>query len=393
LAENDNEPQGPRVSEIADTIQGEVRPAPVIESPVDIHSFALTVITVLLVLAALYLARPVLIPLAFAILTSYALNPLVSSLEHWRIPRAAAATLVLTAVVGATGWLAYSMTDDVTAVAQQMPGAADKLRQTVREMRRSGESGPVGQVQEAAKTLESAAAEAAGQAPAGAASRQTPAREVIDIDSWIVTSSLGMVAVVTQAVVVFFLALYLLASGDLFRRKLVRIVSDKLSQKKITVQILDEIDRQIAAFLLVRLGVTVLVAVFTWLPLQAIGLRQAALWGIVAGVLNIIPYFGPVIVAIVVFAVAFVQFETLGMAAAASGITVAITSLEGYLLTPWVTSKAGQMNAVAIFIGLLFWGWIWGLAGLLLAVPLMLVLKAVCDRVEELKPVGELLGE
>jgi len=115
--------------------------------------------------------------------------------------------------------------------------------------------------------------------------------------------------------------------------------------------------------------------------------------GVPAGVLNIVPYLGPVIVAAVVFVVGFVQFGTIGMAAAASGITVVVTSLEGYVVTPWLTSKAAEMNAVAIFVGLLFWGWIWGLAGLLLAVPLMLALKAVCDRVEELKPVGELLGE
>ncbi|HOC19843.1 MAG TPA: AI-2E family transporter, partial [Vicinamibacterales bacterium] len=102
---------------------------------------------------------------------------------------------------------------------------------------------------------------------------------------------------------------------------------------------------------------------------------------------------GPVIVAAVVFVVGFVQFGTVGMAAAASGITVVVTSLEGYLLTPWLTSRAAQMNAVAIFVGLLFWAWLWGLAGVLLAVPMMLALKAISDRVEELTWLAELLGE
>ena len=108
---------------------------------------------------------------------------------------------------------------------------------------------------------------------------------------------------------------------------------------------------------------------------------------------NSIPYFGPVVVTGGIAVVAFLQFGTIAMAAFVAAIALAITSLEGFLLTPWLTSRAASMNAVAIFVGLLFWSWLWGVWGTLLAVPMLMVLKAVCDRIEDLKPVGELLGE
>ncbi|MBP7570805.1 MAG: AI-2E family transporter [Acidobacteria bacterium] len=386
--------QGTDLGDVADTAT-DATSTPPRPAPIDIRSAALAVIAALLSLAALRLAAPVLIPLAFAILASYALNPVVTTLVGWRIQRPLAALLVLSVMTAGAGYLVYSMTDDVAAVAAKLPKAADRMRQTLRDLRRSGgATSPVQQVQQAAETLEAAAAEAAGESPVAARSRTRAANgPVLNLNAWLMTGSLSLVAVAAEAVVVLFLALYLLAAGDLFKRKLVRVVGTTLSEKKITVQILDEIDRQIATFLLVRLVITVLVAVFTWLPLWAIGLEQAALWGVAAGVLNIIPYLGPVIVAAVVFVVGFVQFGTVGMAAAASGITVVVTSLEGYLLTPWLTSRAAQMNAVAIFVGLLFWGWLWGLAGVLLAVPMMLALKAISDRVEELTWLAELLGE
>ncbi|HSK10687.1 MAG TPA: AI-2E family transporter [Vicinamibacterales bacterium] len=396
MATEEPTPGGTDLRDVAKTVVDEREPPPPQPVPLDVRSLALTVIAALMLLAALHLLSPVLIPLAFAILISYALTPIVSSLVRLRVPRAVAATVVLTAVLGGAAWLAYAMTDDVAAVAARLPTAAEKMRQTVREFRQSGgAAGPVEQVQKAAETLETAAAEATGASPAAVMRARERADEgaVVDLRGWLMAGSTRLAGMGAQAVIVFFLALYLLAAGDLFKRKTVRIMGTTLSEKKITVQILDEIDRQIATFLLVRLGITVLVAVLTWIPLRAIGLEQAALWGVAAGVLNIVPYIGPVIVAVVVFIVGFVQFGTLGMAALASGLTVVVTSVEGYWLTPWLTSRAAQMNAVAIFVGLLFWGWLWGLAGVLLAVPMMLALKAISDRVEELKGLGELLGE
>jgi len=194
-------------------------------------------------------------------------------------------------------------------------------------------------------------------------------------------------------VLILFLVYFLLASGDLYKRKMVKIVGPSLSKKKITVQILADIDRQIEWFLLVQALTSAVVALATWIAFRAIGFQQAAVWGLLAGVFNSIPYFGPVLVTGGVAVVGYVQFDSLRMALLAAGLALAITSLEGFLLTPWLTSRATRMNAVAIFVGLLFWGWVWNVWGMLLAVPMLTVLKTVSDHVEDFKGVGELLGD
>jgi predicted PurR-regulated permease PerM len=205
--------------------------------------------------------------------------------------------------------------------------------------------------------------------------------------------SVGLATAAMQVVLVIFLVYFLLSSGDLYRRKLVKIAGPSLEEKKITVQILSEIDRQIERFLLVQVFASIIVAVATWLVFRALGLQQAAMWGVLAGVFNSIPYFGPVVVTGATATIAFLQFGTIYMAALIGGSALVITTLEGFLLMPWLTSRAARMNAVAVFIGLLFWGWVWNAWGVLLAVPMLMVLKAFCDHVEDFKAVGELLGE
>jgi predicted PurR-regulated permease PerM len=194
---------------------------------------------------------------------------------------------------------------------------------------------------------------------------------------------IGMVALIT---------FFLVASGDTFRRKLVKLAGPTLSRKKITLQALNEIHDQIQRYMLVQLFTSVIVGVATWLCFLAVGLEQAAVWGIAAGVLNLVPYIGNVIITAGSAMVGFLQFGTLEMALLVAGISLVINSIEGFLLTPWLTSRASKMNPVAIFVGVLAWGWLWGAWGLLLGVPILMVIKAICDRVEDLKPVGEFLG-
>jgi predicted PurR-regulated permease PerM len=136
-----------------------------------------------------------------------------------------------------------------------------------------------------------------------------------------------------------------------------------------------------------------IVAVATGLALWALGLEQAALWGLVAGIFNSIPYYGPVLVTVALSIVAFLQFETFGMVATVAGVALLITTLEGMILTPVWMGRVAQINRVSMFAGLIFWTWMWGVWGLLLAVPMMMVLKAVSDRVDGLQPIGRVLGE
>jgi predicted PurR-regulated permease PerM len=122
------------------------------------------------------------------------------------------------------------------------------------------------------------------------------------------------------------------------------------------------------------------------------GLENAAVWGIAAGVLDLVPYVGSVVIATGSALVSFLQFGSLEMVLLVSGASLMIHSVEAFLLTPWLTSRTNKMNPVAIFVGVLAWGWLWGVWGLLLGVPILVVIKAVCDRIEDFKSVGEFLG-
>ena len=195
-----------------------------------------------------------------------------------------------------------------------------------------------------------------------------------------------------QLVMVLFLTFFMLLSDQLFKRKLVEIVGT-FSQKKVTVIVLEDIAGQIQQFLVIQLMTSAVVALVTWGALWALGLKQAALWGLLAGIFNTIPYYGALLVTAGLSMVGFLQFGTLGMTAAVAGVSLLITTLEGMLLTPMLMGRASSMNQVAVFAGLLFWSWAWGIWGMLLAVPMMMVVKVICDHVESLHPVGHLLGE
>jgi predicted PurR-regulated permease PerM len=277
---------------------------------------------------------------------------------------------------------------------QQLPEAARRLRAAIRKDRQANGGGTIEQVQKAAAELSQAANEAtASTAPPKGVQRVQIEQPAVKVSDYLWWSSASIMAFAGQAVSVLFLVYFMLMSGDLFKRKLVQVTGPTLTKKKVTVQILDEISEQIERFLFVQAFTSILVGVASWLAFRWVGLEQAGVWAIVAGVFNSIPYFGPVVVTGGIAVVAFLQFGTIPMAALVAAIALAITSLEGFLLTPWLTSRASSMNAVAIFVGLLFWSWLWGVWGTLLAVPMLMVLKAVCDHIEDLKPMGELLGD
>jgi predicted PurR-regulated permease PerM len=246
-------------------------------------------------------------------------------------------------------------------------------------------------MQKAAMEIEMAAVEAAGTKPPPRSVSQAP--PPLDLSQYVWSGSLGIVTLLGQSFLVLFLVYFILASGDLYKRKLVKIAGPTLSEKRVRVEILDDINRQIERFLFVQLFTSLIAGVMTWAACAAVGLQHAAVWGIAAGLGNFVPYVGPIVVAGLITIAGFLQFETLSMAALIGGISLAIKGFVGFLLTPWMMSRAAKMNPVALFVGLLFWGWIWGIWGMMLARPMIMVVKFVCDHIDDLKGIGELLGE
>ena len=376
---------------------GEAPEPVVVRTPVNVRSVALTVIAVLAVILVLQYAQSVLIPIVLGVLISYGLAPLVASLQRFHIPRGVGAAIAVTIFVGTLGLGVYSLTDDAMAIVGSVPEATVKIRERLRVFRRApGDA--LEKMQQAATEIDKAAQEAATPVkpdpPQPRGVQQVQVMEpTFRASDYLWYGSIGLVGFAGQFVLVLFLVYFALMTGDLFKRKLVKIAGPTLSNKKATVQILNDISEQIATFIRVQILTSLIVAVATGLALWGFGLQHYIVWGLLAGLFNSIPYLGPVIVTGALGIVALLEFDDPVKTTYVCGVTFAITSLEGFLLTPWLMGRAAQMNPVAIFVGLLFWSWIWGIWGTVLAVPMLMILKAICDHIEALEPVGELLGE
>jgi predicted PurR-regulated permease PerM len=360
--------------------------------PVDVRSISLVVLATLASIFTLRWASAVFIPVLVGVLFSYALSPVVDWLQARRVPRAASAALLIVGIVSGISAGAYRLSDDASKLIELLPAAASKLHDSVRS--------PPGQpdntlttVQKAAAQIEQAAEETTQAVPLSrGVQRVQIVKSKFDIKDHLWSGTLGLLATLGQVGMVSLITFFLLASGDQFRRKLVKLAGPTLSKKKITLQALNQIHDQIQRYMLVQLFTSVVVGVATWLCFLAMGLENAAVWGVAAGVLDLVPYVGSVVIATGSALVGFLQFGTLEMALLVSGASLVIHGLEAFLLTPWLTSRANKMNPVAIFVGVLAWGWLWGVWGLLLGVPILVVIKATCDRIDDFKSVGEFLG-
>jgi len=368
-------------------------PRVVLHLPVNVRSASLAVLAVLACVFTLQWASAVFIPLLLGLMLSYALSPIVNRLHNWHVPRALGAAVLLIGIIAGTGAMIYSLSDEATALIDTLPEAAQKLRLSLRRPRQSS-TGTIDSMQKAAAEMERAADE--GTAPTAPSpsgvTRVAIERPRFNVNDYLWTGTLGLLAFIGQVAMVFLIAFFLLVAGDTFRRKMVKLAGPSLNRKRITVEALDEVTTQIQRYLLVQLFTSLFVGFTTWIAFAWIGLENAAVWGVVATVTNLIPYLGALIVGAGSALMGFMQFGTLHMAFLIGGASFAIHGVVGYLLTPWLTSRANRMNPVAVFVGVLAWGWLWGLPGLLLGVPILVVVKAVCDRVDDLKPVGELLG-
>jgi len=354
---------------------------------IQVRNVAFTLVSVAIVILLLRYMQPVLLPLVLGGLLFYALDPAVDRMQQWRVPRALGAALMLFLVVAGCGGLAYTLQGQAVTVIDQLPTAARKLSASLRKVP-GAEPGAMEKVQQAAEALQESDRPSA---PSGVTRVQIEERG-FQASTLVWLTSVGVASAANQLIMVLFLTYFMLLSDQLFKRKLVEIVGT-LSQKKVTVTVLEDIAGQIEQFLMIQLMTSGVVAVATAVALWAMGMRQATLWGLLAGVFNSIPYYGPLLVTGGLALVGFLQFGTIGMTLAVAGVSLLITTLEGSLLTPTLMSRASSMNQVAIFAGLLFWSWTWGIWGMLLAVPMMMVIKVICDHVEPLQPVGHLLGD
>jgi predicted PurR-regulated permease PerM len=340
---------------------------------------ALWVLTALAALLFLRAARPLLIPIALGVLLSYALEPAVDWLERHRVHRVAGSAVVLLALLCLLAGAAYTLSDDVTRLVTALPASIDRLRDTL--LAKLGPGGEaLGEAVPQSDTTGHTASDLAGGSNPG--DSQAPLQTIAN----------ATLTFAGQLVVIFFLIFFLLVSAHDVKSRLVEIAGPDQTRRQTAATIIDDINQQIQRYLLVLLLTAIIVGAATAAALAMLGTRNAIMWGALAGVLNSIPYLGPVVVSGGLFVVGLTQDGGVTQALQMSGAAIVITSLEGWLLTPVLMGKAERMSALAVFLGVLLWTWVWGPWGTVLAVPMLVTMKSAADHIDKLKPIGRLMA-
>lgn len=365
-------PQGelprPNLKKLRDVMQG----------PFGVRSLALTGLFVLAAFYTLYFARAFFLPIILALMLSFLLSPVVRALKKLHIPHGLGAALVVFGLLGSLGLGVYELAGPAYEWAEQAPRQFRRLERKLAEFKK-----PVQTMSKATQQMEKITQVGAGQEPR----RVEVQTETLGERIFSQTTEL-----VAGGSIMFILLFFLLASGDLFLRKLIRVLPS-LSDKKRAVEIARQIEQDVSTYLVTITVINIALGLAVWGLMAWIGVPNPLLWGALALVTNYIPYVGALLMIAVLAMVGFLTFNDTAHALMAPGAFVGLNLLESYLVTPMVLGHRLTLNPVVVFLGLTFWGWLWGITGALLAVPIMVVLKIICDHSEPLRSIGEFLGD
>lgn len=328
-------------------------------------------------LVAIYFAKDALLPVVLGFLIALTLSPIARTLARSGVPAPIAAAAMISALGGALLLGAYTMSGTVNDWIEQAPALGERVKE-----RLSGVAASVEAVKDATKEVE-------GLTEASSASY---VQKVVVQQPGLLSSAVSNVAGAgTSLAVALVLALFLLSSGSLFYEKLINSFSS-LSEKKNALKSVYDLEQRISRYLFTVtiinacLGCAIATAAF------ALGMPYAPVWGLLAFLLNYLPFLGSVIGTALIAAVSIVTFDDLGYAFLAPAAYLALGTLEGQIITPAIVGRRLEINTVSVFLAVIFWAWLWGIAGALLAVPLLVVFKVVCDNVASLKAVGDFLS-
>ncbi|HEY0513253.1 MAG TPA: AI-2E family transporter [Thermoanaerobaculia bacterium] len=348
-----------------------------LEGPFGVRSIALTGLFILALFYTLYFGRAFFLPIVLSLLLSFLLSPVVRGLKKFHIPEALSAAVI---VLGAVGALVFGIVQLATPAydwAGKAPQSLRRIESRIRDLRK-----PVQTMSRATQQVENMTK---------AAGVPDTAKVQVTTESLGARVLSGATELVADAVVMFILLYFLLASGDMFLRKLIKVLPS-LEDKKRAVEIARQIETEISAYLVTITLINVAVGLAVWGIMALIGVPNPLLWGALATFANYIPLLGPLTMISVLAMVGLLTFPDLPHALMPPGAFIGLHVLESYLLTPTILGRRLTLNPVVIFLGLIFWGWMWGITGALLAVPIMMVLKIFCEHSEPLAPIGEFLG-
>ena len=343
-----------------------------------IATASITILAVLAVVYSLYFARAFLVPIVFAILFAFLLSPLVRLLEKLKLPTVAAATLVMLALLAVLVLAVYQLRGPVQTFLNDAPQSVAKAQTQIGKFLQ-----PLERVSENAAKV----AAAAGVAAQGAKPAQV---EVVG------PSMASRLAGTTQRLIggllqVLLLLFFLLAGGDLFLEKTIGLLP-LLQDKKKAVRIARQVESAVSVYLIANLGINIVEGVMLGLALWAIGLPNALLWGVIVVGVEFIPYIGAIVMIVALSLASLAAFSDLKHVLLVLGAYILANFIQGNIVTTLVLGRRLALNSVALFTGLAFWFWIWGIPGAFIGVPLMSVIKICCDHIEALAPIGEFLG-
>jgi len=361
-------------------------------APIEKRTVAMIIAALVVLPFVLYAGAAFFIPLFVSLFMSYALSPVVDWMERCRLPRSASAAMTMilvTALLVIGVQQALSGTADVL---EELPQAVQKLRYEVTSWQRDGKGGALKQVQKTADELQKlAGASAAAVTPSATQAPPAPA-PAAEPKTFVMAGTMGMAILIGQLVSVLFLTYFLLAAGDLFRRRLMQVMEPSLAARKKALQILRQIHLLSQRYFALVLAMNILVGLVTAAGLYLLDVRHPVFWGMTMAIVHTIPYLGAAAVTAAVGLIAFLQFGSLGQALLAAAVPLGASMLIGIDLQTVLMGRTARMNAVVVFVALLFFGMVWGAWGLLLAFPIMATLKMVFGEIEHLKPVALLMG-
>ncbi len=361
---------------------------------IQVKSVALIIMATIAVIFALDWAQSFVITMLLGILLSYTLNPVVKWLEYIKISRVIGSTIVILVLICGVTFAAFTLRGQLQSIISKLPEVSSKLTSAL-ATKRGEPLTNMQKVQIAASQVEMAT----NSVENAVTTKKNPAMHVVidehkfKIGDFLWRGSLGVFGFVGETITMAFLAYFLLLSGDTFKRKLVKLTGTSLSRKKITVHILYDINNSIQRYMFMLLVTNVMVGILMWIGFRLLGLENAGAWAVAAGFLHVVPYFGPVATAAATGIAAYMQFDSLLMALLVSGVSMLIATVIGIFVTTWMTGRIAKMNSAAVFISLLFFTWLWGVWGMLLGIPIIVIVKVACVHIEHLQPVAELLGD
>jgi predicted PurR-regulated permease PerM len=345
--------------------------------PADIKSLALTGLFVLAVFYTMYFMRAMLLPLVLALLLSYLLVPLVRGLARLRIPPHLGAGIVLLALIGAIGYSVSRLSEPAAGWIEKAPYSLQQLKQKLVPLKK-----PMEKVAEATGEIDKLTSPEEPQAkPQTVVVKKSPLAEVFTQGPEFVAS----------AVVMLILLYFLMAYDGVFLNKIIRI-TPRLGDKKRAVSIMREIEIQISRYLLTITAINICLGFAVGTTVHFLGMRNPIMWGVMVAMLNFVPYLGALTGIICMTLGAVLSFDSLGYALVIPASYLVIAVLEGNFITPMVLGRSLTLNPVIILIALAFWGWMWGISGMILAVPILATFKIFCDHIEPMAPVAEFMS-